>query len=126
MEVIKILVKDISLFDGKNDLNILARYYLSLVNKTTEKEYPDVFVDVLESENETGSPRISLPANYDGPMNLESLQEILSTSYNYHVNEGSVMDNFLLFDLAEAETQVAFEIDESGIPVEVHYMNVAS
>ncbi|MDP4175252.1 MAG: hypothetical protein Q8933_14860 [Bacteroidota bacterium] len=126
MEIIKILVKDINLFDGKHEANILARYNLSIVNQRTNQQYPEVFVDVLDDETKSDCPKVSAPSNYNGPINMESLQNILSASYKFHTEDGGLLDNFLFFDEAPTDTQIGFEIDESGIPVEVHYMNVAS
>lgn len=122
METIKITVKDINLFDGNPQANILARYNLLLTDKTNNRQYPEVHVDILNDE--INSLKITGPTNYDGPIDNERLKDIMIESYNYHAGSGSFLDNFLFFGAIESNSKMHFEIDESGNPVEVHYMNI--
>jgi hypothetical protein len=124
METIKIFVKDINLFDGNSCPNVLARYNLLLSNKTTNQQYREVSVDLMENNEEMNTYAISNPTNYDGPIDSERLKDILIESYNYHAAGGSFLDNFLFFDDITPASKINFEIDETGKPLEVHYMDI--
>lgn len=125
MNNIKIFVKNINLFDGNSKANVLARYNLSLKNNTTNQLYTDVVVDLMKNENNINSLAIHNPINHTELIDINKLRDIIISSYDFHVNGGSFMDNFLFFDSPVVNNQIHFEIDESGEPVEVHYMNVA-